>query len=105
MRIPGLPFLPLNHFSRRFFGLFCQRQVRACKKNTDPDEPVFLIFKTSPASFAPYGSFSILIAQTLYSGIRAYLSRAALVRILASPSGKWNGIQVSPGDTLSLTRA
>ena len=57
------------------------------------------------ASLSSAGSFSTFTAQTLYSGILAYLSNAAFVRILALPSGKWNGIQVSFGDTFSPTHA
>ena len=56
---------------------------------------------------APYNfyAFSILTAHTLYSGILAYLSSAAFVSQFAFPSGKWNGIQLSPGEVLVPTRA
>ena len=50
-------------------------------------------------------AFSIFIAHTLYSGILAYLSSAALVSQFAFPSGKWNGIQDSPWETLRPTLA
>ena len=58
----------------------------------------------APSEFLNY-AFSILIAHTLYSGIRAYLSSAALVSQFALPSGKWKGIHASAGDVLVPTLA
>ena len=70
-------------------------------------QPHIIFTISDPELFSPilFYAFSILIAHTLYSGILAYLSSAALVSQFAFPSGKWNGIQLSPGEVFVPTRA
>ena len=122
--MPRTPYYVTLYFSQK---IICNRSVLS-QNDVLPNDYFCLSIKeygaaartADPCATAPYTiydirsetlspilfyAFSILIAHTLYSGILAYLSSAALVSQFAFPSGKWNGIQLSPGEVFVPTRA
>ena len=122
--MPRTPYYVTLYFSQK---IICNRSVLS-QNDVLPNDYFCLFIKeygaaartADPCATAPYNiydirsgtlspilfyAFSILIAHTLYSGILAYLSSAALVSQFAFPSGKWNGIQLSPGEVFVPTRA